>query len=92
MVPEVGTVHRDRNVHIDLEIVKGQKGKDFAIGRSEVYEAHLCTLYHRSNFPPTPSLPAWIQSLVVEGFCPSLPSALPTSLSASSSSLPWVFF
>lgn len=38
MVPEVGTVHRDRNVHIDLEIVKGQKGKDFAIGRSEVYE------------------------------------------------------
>lgn len=34
-------------------------------------EAHLCTLYTFPT-PPTPFLPAWIPSLVVEGFGPSL--------------------
>nr|BAC85989.1 unnamed protein product [Homo sapiens] len=50
---------------------------------------HIYALCITLRTPPTPSLP-WISSLVVEGFVPSSPPSL--SLSASSSSLPWVFF
>lgn len=49
---------------------------------------HIYALCITFPTPPTPCLP-WISSLVVEGFIPSSPSL---SLSASFSSLPWVFF
>lgn len=55
-----------------------------------VWEAHLCTLYHRPNFlhPFSPQLDSRAQWWEVLSF----PQSLPFTLFASIFCLPWVFF